>query len=78
MRKLNRYVWPVPLDAEYLPSRMGKKQLGNRAPLLYDLSLDPGESYNVIATYPDVAEKLEGMLVQWEKTAKKNPRGFLD
>jgi uncharacterized sulfatase len=77
-RKLNRYVWPVPLDAEYLPGIVGKKQLGNRAPLLYDLSIDPGESYNVIATYPEVAEKLEGMLVQWEKKAKKNPRGFLD
>jgi len=32
----------------------------------------------VIATYPDVAKKLEGMLTQWEKTAKINPRGFLD
>jgi len=77
-RKLNRYVWPVPLDAEWLSGKMGKKQLGNRAPLLYDLSIDPGENYNAINTYPDIAEKLHGMLVKWEKQAKKNPRGFLD
>jgi arylsulfatase A len=77
-RKLNRYVWPIPLDAEYLPDAMGKKQLGNRAPLLYDLSVDPGENYNVINAYPDVAEKMHGILVKWEQQMKKNPRGFLD
>ncbi len=77
LRKLNRYVWPVPLDAEALPDAMGKKQLGNRGPLLYDLSVDPGENYNVINTYPDVAGKMSGMLVDWEQRAKKNPRGFL-
>ena len=77
-RKLNRYAWPIPLDAEYLPDAMGKKQLGNRAPLLYDLSVDPGESYNVIDTYPDVAGKLHRILVEWEERSKKNPRGFLD
>lgn len=76
-RKLNRYVWPIPLDAESLPDAMGKKQLGNRAPLLYDLSVDPGESYNVIDTYPDVAKKLHGILIEWEEQSKKNPRGFL-
>jgi arylsulfatase A-like enzyme len=76
-RKLNRYVWPVPLDAEALPSAMGKKQLGNRGPLLYDLSIDPGENYNVINTYPDIAVKMENMLVEWEEQIKKNPRGFL-
>jgi arylsulfatase A len=76
-RKLNRYVWPIPLDAEYLPDAMGKKQLGDRTPLLYDLSVDPGENYNVINTYPDVAQKMQGMLVEWEEQMKKNPRGFL-
>jgi len=67
----------VPLDAEALPSAMGKKQLGNRGPLLYDLSVDPGENYNVINTYPDVAGKMHDMLVEWEQRTKKNPRGFL-
>ncbi|MHB8910975.1 MAG: hypothetical protein ACYDAA_19030 [Syntrophales bacterium] len=55
---------------------MGEKQLGRRAPLLYDLSVDPGESYNVISTYPDVARKMHGLLVEWEGQIKKNPWGF--
>lgn len=77
-RKLNRYVWPVPLDTEALPEAMGKKQLGTRAPLLYDLSCDPGENYNTIDTYPDIAKKMNNMLIAWEQEVKKNPRGFLD
>lgn len=75
-RKLNRYVWPIPLDAEYLPDALGEKQLGNRAPLLYDLWTDPGENYNVINTYPDVAKRMHGLLIEWEQQMKKNPRGF--
>lgn len=77
-RKLNRYVWPVPLDAESLPDALGKKTLGNRAPLLYDIYTDPGENYNVIDTYPDVAKRMDAMLINWEKLTKKNTRGFLD
>ncbi len=76
-RKLNRYVWPIPLDAESLPDAMGKKQLGKRSPLLYDLSVDPGENYNVIDTYPDIAEKMHRLLIEWEERSKKNPRGFI-
>lgn len=76
-RKTNRYTWPVPLDAEELPVKLGKKVFGERWPLLYDLSLDPGENYNVINTYPEIAKKMEDILVQWEQQTKKNPRGFL-
>lgn len=76
-KRLNRYVWPVPLDAESLPSAMGKKQLGNRGPLLYDLSVDPGENYNVINSYPAVAEQMQNLLARWDQRSKENPRGFL-
>ena len=31
-RKLNRYVWPIPLDAEYLPDAMGKSNWETEAP----------------------------------------------
>lgn len=75
-RKFNRYVWPIPLDAAAVPDKLGKDQLGNRWPLLYDLSIDPGESYNVIDTYPDVADRLEKTLQQWESAASKNPGGW--
>ncbi len=75
-RKLNRYTWPIPLDAAKVSNALGKSQLGDRWPLLYNLSVDPSESYNVIQTYPEVAEKLQGKLLKWELEAQKNPRGF--
>jgi hypothetical protein len=45
--------------------------------LLYNLAIDPGESYNVIDTHPEVAEKLGRILQQWEAEAEKNPGGWL-
>jgi arylsulfatase A-like enzyme len=76
-RKLHRYTWPIPLDAAAIPNKLGKDQLGSRWPLLYDLSIDPGESYNVIDTYPDVAQKMEEALQRWESEVSKNPGGWL-
>ncbi len=75
-RKLNRYTWPVPLDTASFPNSLGKDQLGNRWPLLYDLETDPGESYNVINTHPEVAEKLEALMTRWEEQARANPGGW--
>lgn len=74
--RMNRYTWPVANDAAPVPERLGRKQLGNRWPLLYDLANDPGESYNVINTHPGVAERLEAALEKWRRSTEKNPRGF--
>ncbi len=75
--RMDRYVWPVPLDAASVTNAMGKSQLGNRWPLLYDLSSDPGEDYNVISTYPEKAAQLKKMLENWKESTNNNPRGFL-
>jgi len=75
-RKVNRYTWPVPIDAAPVPDRLGRKQLGNRWPLLYDLELDPRESYNVLSTYPEKGAELAAALEKWEQAAAANPRGF--
>jgi len=75
-RKINRYTWPVPMDAAPVPDRLGRKQLGQRWPLLYDLALDPRESYNVLSTYPEKGAELADLLARWEKAAAANPRGF--
>jgi len=75
-RRINRYVWPIPLDATPLVNKLGGSQLGNRWPLLYNLDLDPGENYNVIATHPEVAERLDRMLRQWEAETAQNPGGW--
>jgi arylsulfatase A len=69
-RKLNRYVWPVPLDAAPIANKMGKDQLGDhRWPLLYNLETDPGENYNVIDTYPEKATELEIIMEEWESSS---------
>jgi uncharacterized sulfatase len=75
--KIDRYVWPIPLDSTDLANKLGKDQLGYRWPLLYNLEKDPGEAYNVIDTYPDIAKKLAQKLETWEKETMKNPRGFI-
>ena len=75
-RRINRYVWPIPLDAASIPNKLGGSQLGNRWPLLYNLAIDPGESYNVIATHPGVADRLAALLQQWEAESAQNPGGW--
>ncbi len=74
--RIHRYTWPIPLDAASVPNSLGADQMGNRWPLLYDIRRDPGESYNVINTYPQVAEKLKTNMEAFRKEMKKNPRGF--
>jgi arylsulfatase A len=76
-RRVSRYTWPVPLDAVNLANKLGGDQLGNRWPLLYNLETDPGESYNVIDTYPEIAKKLESVMQKWESETEKNPNGWL-
>jgi uncharacterized sulfatase len=75
-RRVHRYTWPIPLDAAPIPDGMGRKQLGTRWPLLYNLRTDPGEAYNLLDRYPVVADRLEQQLRDWEAAAKKDPRGF--
>ncbi len=72
----NRYVWPITLDTASIPNSLGKKQMGRRWPLLYDLENDPGENYNVINTNPEVAARLRAAMKNWERAAQRNPRGF--
>ncbi len=75
--KMNRYTWPVTMDTAPMPNSLGAKQLGNRWPLLYDLENDPGESYNVISTYPEVAARLKATMEAWQRSVERNPRGFV-
>jgi uncharacterized sulfatase len=75
-RRVHRYTWPIPLDAAEIPNSLGRKQLGDRWPLLYDLASDPGESYNLCRTYPETAKRMEGLLEEWEEMVGRDPRGF--
>ena len=53
LRKLHIYDWP---------SNIQKK-----GPWLFNMETDPQERYDLTETYPDIAEKLEGMIVDWEE-----------
>ena len=89
-RYVNSYVYPVPQDKphtfvgkvaggyEYQPegSNVSVSSLGSW-PLLYNMKLDPGENYNVIAKYTEVGHELERMMEAWESEFAKNPRGWL-
>ena len=77
-RRVHRYTWPIPLDAAPVPNGLGRNQLGDRWPLLYDLDSDPGESYNMRSTHPQIAERMEALMREWETSVEVNPRGFLN
>ncbi len=45
-------------------------------PWLFDLELDPGESYDVTARHPDRAKRLARRLAEWQRELFANPRGW--
>jgi hypothetical protein len=86
---VDRYYWPVPLDKPssltgrrfarygYVDERSGRElRLYADDPMLYDLSLDPAEAYNVAARQPEVAARLLGHIERWEQDWLTNPRGW--
>jgi len=88
-RYVNRYVWPVPLDGPttlpgkraaaytYTDERTGKTiQLITRFPMLFNLSRDRGESYNIADRHPEETRRLLGFIESWERDFFVNPRGW--
>lgn len=49
----------------------------SHGPFLFDLEQDPGESYNLIDAYPEIANDLLNMLDDWEAEMTNNVRGWL-
>ena len=59
------------------------KKLGSLAnhttgplPLLHDLRIDPGESYNLAPSFPEVVRELDAAMDAWEAGLESNPLGF--
>jgi uncharacterized sulfatase len=88
--RASHYVWPVPLDKTDTPA--GKVLSGRDYrppgatesvptlgtwPLLYQLSRDPGEAYNVAKSEPEKARALRERLEAWREGFRANPRGWL-
>jgi len=68
-REINTYVYPKPLDRRIAAAAEGP-------PYLYDLEQDPSESYNLYGNFPEVGHKLSGMMDEWEKSLKSDPKGW--
>jgi arylsulfatase A len=88
-RSANRFYWPVPYDSPrtlagqraaaytYTDPKTGKTiQLVSNFPMLYDLRIDRGESYNVADRHPDESARLRGFIERWEQDFVANPRGW--
>ena len=88
-RYTNRYYWPVPFDEPstltgqraaaytYTDPKTGQTiQLVSDFPMLYDLRIDPGESYNVAARHPEESKRLRALIQAWERDFFTNPRGW--
>ncbi|MFT7526537.1 MAG: arylsulfatase A [Arenicella sp.] len=85
----NHYVWPVPMDKTnnqtgkilssrdyYPPDGSDPVPTMGTWPLLYDMQLDPGESYNVTQHQPQVTARLAQSLSAWQKQFLEDPRGW--
>lgn len=76
-RYVHTYQYPMPIDKPHTPlGRLAKGSSGHW-PLLYDMDLDPNESYDVMETYPEIGKKMLAMMETWEREMLKNPRGWL-
>lgn len=73
LRETSHYAWPMPVN----------KTLGSMTnhttgplPLLHDLTIDPGEAYNLAARHPEVVQRLEAAMAAWEDELNRDPLGF--
>jgi arylsulfatase A len=89
-RSINTYTWPLPLDK---PNTFFGSMAGGRDyrpegssesvptmaswPVLYRVSKDPGECYNVQKKYPRVAAEMGRKLERFERDFTGNPRGWV-
>jgi len=73
-RSINHYSWPMPVNKKF-----GSliSYTNGPLPLLFNLGIDPGESYNVIEKYPGKAREFENVMARWEKEMTDNPGGWI-
>lgn len=73
-RKINLYKYPMPVNK--VMSKVASGKLG-KFPLLYDLERDPSESYNLADNMPDLVDKMEAIMNNWEARMMANAAGKL-
>jgi uncharacterized sulfatase len=77
-RYINHYTWPIPTDkpTTFLGKASGGEFLG-QWPNLYNLDTDEGENYDLASRYPEVCNRLDQVMVDWEKEIESNPGGWV-
>lgn len=74
IRNINHYVWPMPVNEKFGSlSRQTKGPL----PMLFNLSTDPGEAYNLASRYPDRVNAMTATMARWEEQMRTNRLGLL-
>jgi arylsulfatase A-like enzyme len=72
-RSTNHYTWPMPVNRKL--GRLANHTEGP-TPLLFDLSTDPGEAYDLSQRFPEVVAELEAAMEAWQEAVALNPLGF--
>jgi len=49
-----------------------------QGPFLFNLDIDPNESYSLIESRPQIAKNLENMMNSWDKEMEENVRGWIN
>lgn len=70
---INHYTWPLPVNRKL--GHLSNYTTGP-LPMLFNLERDVGESYNVIARYPEIAAELEAKMTRWQAQMEENPSGM--
>ncbi|MBI4831592.1 MAG: hypothetical protein HY801_08580, partial [Candidatus Lindowbacteria bacterium] len=70
-RAISLYKFPAPINKSRASGKVGE------LPLLYDMEIDPGESYNLAKRHPDIVEQMETLMKAWEEEMKRNPGGWI-
>lgn len=71
-RSVNHYVWPMPANKER--GGMSEFTTGPLA-LLFNLEIDPDESYDLSEKHPEVARKLADEMTRWQEGMRINRAG---
>ena len=70
IRDIDTMAWPIPLDKHW------KSEGSITAPWLYNLEIDPEESYNLRLEHPEIQATMEAIYLEWNKDLKENPGGW--
>lgn len=74
----SHYVWPTPVDrVGTVTEKMTHEFFGDRSSNLYNLKLDPTESYNLSEHYPARIDSMSKLLMSWKAEMANNTEGWI-